>query len=185
MVISVILNFLTDGRWFSRLMEGWVWLLIFIVIIVAVVFAILVVGNANDESRLAYNAYKTALLEQYEDEKARVKNQNNKVKEEWNKKERQASSDLERKIDHQVGIDVGQPGWEDAWASDETQQTLFKITKILESAEDVVPAMDELPQLKAYELNSDMPSRYRYWMDISLAKLLLDSSSPKSKTKKE
>lgn len=172
LVMSTVLNSITDGWWGSRLHSGLSWLLLLIVIVVAVLCGFINKKVAADNNQAEYNAQAENLLQKYKNQRKYVKNFNNNLERQWEQQERKALSDLQEKIDQKVGVDRKKSGWEDDWASSETQQAFLSVKTLLKSADDVFPSKGELPELIAYELDARMPSRYRDWMDLSVAEIL-------------
>ncbi|MDO4914823.1 hypothetical protein [Corynebacterium sp.] len=167
LVMSTVLNSITDGWWGSRLHNGLSWLLLLIVIVVAVLCGFINKKVAADNNQAEYNAQTEKLLQKYKNQRKYVKNFNNNLEKQWEQQERKARSDLHKKIDRKVGVDREKSGWESDWASVPTREQFVGITRMLKSPEKVAPAYAELPRLNEYQLNDQMPARYKYWMNLS------------------
>lgn len=122
LIMSAVLNSIADAWWGSRLNDGLSWLLLIILIVVALLCDFINMKVMTDNGQAEYDAYVDGLVQEYKSQMEDVEKVNNIILKQWEQNKDKVHSDLQQNIDRKVGVDRKKSGWEDDWASFDTQQ---------------------------------------------------------------
>ncbi|MDP9852795.1 hypothetical protein [Corynebacterium lowii] len=96
----------------------------------------------------------------------------------WERANREAMLEAERRFIGLVGVDISRKGWESQWMDPGDFKQFADINSFIKSGRDMLPAIDEFVPVPPLRYREDLPERYRRSMQSYIDSLVRADLAP-------